>query len=798
MAMARAFPVDKGSKEATFTALAASFGFNDKVKDLFLNGHMENLEDFHYYFADEDEIDAFVAIPGWSAPYLRHQTSIVKQAWTAVRQFDLFKRNHDAFSPATEIDNGLEVILKEAKVRFWRRYKLSYPVEVFPSDRLLSRCYTEIGMRLLTVYDVWEVNALHHRISAIKGSKHVSTDRSTSESGSETEPENQGVVEYLSALHTYLLALAVVGSAEVQGAPAEEAFGTDPTKFVEVPLDVLHAYHLRASHSVMLMPEASRLAWLKERDTVERTIWASQLRKGCKSLGQVIQSVMNESGYDWHARSQRSVARASPDLSPQPQRYAIPDLVPADLSPQTIASAMIGCTFNRNKMATSTITSFIIGTGSKRGLKRRQGWVARTAAAQAYANIKATKTTPGTTSSALQDDLPVPVPSPLPPARCCSAGTLRRHLIRRQKWTAKHVAAAEARAQNEAIETRPGTASQALRHEQPVSTDLITEIEDYVLRRVKEMSCKTSRLRKHQWWANRKALSKTRFRRGLRDEAETCPKLPETQSQQLGRKTTPGTQSQQLGRKTMPDAIAAPRQYGRILRTDQDKDMGAIKKAHGPIRYNGNRTAAQASSSSHHGRILLPGPNECFSADEETIRAPLVNPMTHMEKRNSDTGAEVVLHPRASVRQAGAYVKQALHQQQQGENLGSQVAYADIGNIPQQWTTDELTSSHSAGYPSLPYVPPGFYEDSWLQCHWCCKWGMSLWPPVLPAGVLPLTDIDGLGYLCDACQDLDEPPLYPNAIQRCAQSLEHVMPQSLRGNTSVLATISALVVWNEP
>jgi hypothetical protein len=46
MTMARVIPVDKGSKEATFIALAVDFGFNDKVKDLFLNGHMENLEDF--------------------------------------------------------------------------------------------------------------------------------------------------------------------------------------------------------------------------------------------------------------------------------------------------------------------------------------------------------------------------------------------------------------------------------------------------------------------------------------------------------------------------------------------------------------------------------------------------------------------------------------------------------------------------------------------------------------------------------------------------------------------------------
>jgi len=104
---------------------------------------------------------------------------------------------------------------------------------------------------------------------------------------------------------------------------------------------------------------------------------------------------------------------------------------------------------------------------------------------------------------------------------------------------------------------------------------------------------------------------------------------------------------------------------------------------------------------------------------------------------------------------------------------------------------------HMAVYPTLPYVPSGFYEDKWCKCDWCSKWGMSLWPPVLPAGVLSLIDIDGLGYLCDACYDLAEPPWYPNARQRCAQSLERVMPESLRGNPTVLATISAFVVWND-
>ena len=336
----------------------------------------------------------------------------------------------------------------------------------------------------------------------------------------------------------------------------------------------------------------------------------------------------------------------------------------------------------------------------------------------------------------------------------------------------------ETQSHNEAIEMRPGAAAQALRHEQPASTDLITKIGTDALRRARptSISRRLKRLKAstQQWCANQ----------SVKIGGKACPKLPKTQ---------------QLGRKTTPDAIAETRQYGRVLRTDEGNGMCAIKEAHGPIRYNSSGTASQASSSSHHGRILLPGPNECFSADEKTTKAPLVNPMAYMEKMNSDTiaRARAVLTPMASVRQAGAYVEQALHQQQQGENPGRQEAYADIGNIAQQRTANELTSSHSAGYPSSPYVHPDL-RDRWAQCHWCCKWGMSLWPPVLPAGVLPLTDIDGLGYTCDVCYDWDELWGYPNAIQRCAQSLEHVMPRSLRDNTSVLATISAFVVWDEP
>ena len=50
-------PVEKGSKEATFIALAEEFGLDNS---LFLGGPMVILEDFRCYIAYKKETDAFV------------------------------------------------------------------------------------------------------------------------------------------------------------------------------------------------------------------------------------------------------------------------------------------------------------------------------------------------------------------------------------------------------------------------------------------------------------------------------------------------------------------------------------------------------------------------------------------------------------------------------------------------------------------------------------------------------------------------------------------------------------------
>ena len=77
-----------------------------------------------------------------------------------------------------------------------------------------------------------------------------------------------------------------------------------------------------------------------------------------------------------------------------------------------------------------------------------------------------------------------------------------------------------------------------------------------------------------------------------------------------------------------------------------------------------------------------------------TTKAPISNPATHMMRRNLNTSAhtEVVITPAFSVmgldaddeQTQGAYVKQALQQQQRKGNFGSREAGAE----DMQWTSE--------------------------------------------------------------------------------------------------------------
>ena len=108
-------PTDKSNKKQTFTALAAGFSLDEKVRDLFLASPMENLEDFRYYFTEEREIDAFVATEeSLQGMQQKIQVARVRRAWSAVRHNGIRKENRNTVSSVAESDDLIdEGTLKE-------------------------------------------------------------------------------------------------------------------------------------------------------------------------------------------------------------------------------------------------------------------------------------------------------------------------------------------------------------------------------------------------------------------------------------------------------------------------------------------------------------------------------------------------------------------------------------------------------------------------------------------------------------------------------------------------------------
>ncbi len=306
-------PIQRDSKEETFAALAVTYGFTKEVANLFLKGAMEDLEDFRYYFSDEDEIDAFVRViwePMTPAPLepeeepeallkntadsrqLASQISRVKQAWRATRRLPSRKENLDMIRSlehqARNHFMGWQVI-KKFKAQFWERYKQTHPAAAFPSRRLLKHCHYQISLRHLPNHGIQK-----HLTSA----SHFGTD--------DRIQKRYSVENYMAMLHTYLLALAVVGTDKVEGAPPNEEFESDPTKFIKIPWDILQAYYFRAAQAIRSVPKECQLAWLEAKDSEERAAWASRFCNGTETLGQVVKALLETRATHWAFGARRT------------------------------------------------------------------------------------------------------------------------------------------------------------------------------------------------------------------------------------------------------------------------------------------------------------------------------------------------------------------------------------------------------------------------------------------------------------------------------------------------------------
>ena len=151
-----------------------------------------------------------------------------------------------------------------------------------------------------------EVTTMAHQVAA-----RIKKQHGRAEQAEETSNANE-VERYMAKLYIYLLALGIAGSDKVQGAPEEELFASDSTKFVNAPWDILQAYYFRALRLAKLISKASRLAWLQEKDTAERAAWVSRFHNGNESLGEVVKAVMDSREAHWLNPLQRDVTSECP------------------------------------------------------------------------------------------------------------------------------------------------------------------------------------------------------------------------------------------------------------------------------------------------------------------------------------------------------------------------------------------------------------------------------------------------------------------------------------------------------
>lgn len=258
---------------AVFTKLGEDFGIHkDVTKFMLTSCQMQSLDDFRFYFANDDDISTMVARVRPSGhideeDYLNKGIAVsrVRQAWDGIKK-EILKRERGSEDVETaDLDEPLPAQdLKNLKRAHWKRYKAHYPAYIMCADQVISRIARELSKRALQVQAMSGVRTLTHQVTTAKKKRKVGTDLYTYDI-----PELNLSLDhesYLDQMFTYFIAMSIAGCINRGKPPAGgETMDSCSSQFVEIPLDVLARYWWRAKHSSKLQPWSIRFAWLQER-----------------------------------------------------------------------------------------------------------------------------------------------------------------------------------------------------------------------------------------------------------------------------------------------------------------------------------------------------------------------------------------------------------------------------------------------------------------------------------------------------------------------------------------------------
>ena len=331
------FPLPKegASGEEVLKSLGAHFKWHDEVTKALVTSSIESMDEFRYFFDDEAKIEPWVSKLNLG-DQKQIQAARLRRAWASVRLFYQQSEQDRSQVPVADLDTILpESELRDAKVLFWRRYKMRFPAEVHPADSTVSRVAREMEKRMLCVFNLlWKVKSLQFQLHCTQKKRKLGDGLYTDEVDDE-EPATRDVETYLDRLYTLMLAYSIAGSSPIPGAPAVAEgsnLGADSTRFVAVPLDVMMAYLLRAKKTVMQVPASKRLHWLQTRDAEERSEWVSRFREGTSTLGQIVKAVFSARDAHWIPMtsgmlSEGPLPLAQPGVSPtgqdQPSKFVL-------------------------------------------------------------------------------------------------------------------------------------------------------------------------------------------------------------------------------------------------------------------------------------------------------------------------------------------------------------------------------------------------------------------------------------------------------------------------------------------
>ncbi|CAJ1452389.1 unnamed protein product [Effrenium voratum] len=290
MPSAASVPAPDATVKQAFEELQRRFDYDPKVTEKILELGVRSMSDFRFYPADAADAAASFVESITDLEGKRIQAARLKAAWSAVCKAE--QARHDGAAPV-ELDEE-ELLppqtLQGIKQAFFTRYKMHFPAEQFPGDRLITKLSRGLAKSNLEVFPILQVKTLgEQRVQVVKKRK-VAPNLWYSSGQDDAEAE-KSASKYLDLLYTYCLGLAIVGAEKPDNPPTEaETLSASTLAYCKVPWDVVYRYHFRAADFIAKLGEhhPHRLQVLEKLDTAERTMWAAEFSKGGKTLGAVI------------------------------------------------------------------------------------------------------------------------------------------------------------------------------------------------------------------------------------------------------------------------------------------------------------------------------------------------------------------------------------------------------------------------------------------------------------------------------------------------------------------------------